>query len=83
MTDEEMTQIQKTIFAKYNRARHDDMFFKCEDYEWELGAMVAMVFQRDLVGLVIHKDEIATCYGIPVRISFYDEWKVELWKKVN
>ena len=80
MTDEEMKQIRNTIFAKYNRARHDDMLFKCEDYEWEFGAMVAYDFQRDFM---VRQDEVMTCYGIPIRVNFDDEWKIELWKKVK
>ena len=80
MTDEEMNRIQKTIFAKYNRARYDDMFFKCEDYEWEFGIMVASVLNKDFM---IHQDKEKICYGIPVIVSFDDEWKIELWKKVK
>ena len=77
MTEAEIEH-RKTIFAKYNRAKHNDMFFKSENYEWELGASIAHIYRT-----AFDNDKTILCYGIPVRINFYDVGKIELWKKVE
>ena len=80
MTEAEMEH-RRAIYIKYETARNNDKdFFKSENYEWELGTMVACVFLKDFA---MYKDETMTCYGIPVRINFHDSWKIELWKKVE
>lgn len=74
------TDIMKIIYDKYILARYEDENFICEEYEWEIGAM--LVYQIPEL-CERSDDETATIYGIRVRLNHYNPNKIELWRKVK
>lgn len=80
MSEMSYTVIRKIIYDKYILARANDEIFNFEDYEWEIGAMLAYQIPRLCER---SDDEMVTIYGIRVRLNHYNPNKIELWRKVK
>ena len=71
-------------YALYKTAQDTDTDFNEDNYKWVFGWQAFRYLTSKTLGYIeTAPDCIHTYNRIKVDIDLYDDWKVELWKKVT